>query len=220
MTTADASVWRRQLKGSRGDLARRAGLLFIVGSTCFALGSFPVYFLNVPGQVVGVTFFVGSLFFTSAGVTQLQDVTDGGGRLVQFDDRDWWATVVQFVGMLFFNVNTFRAAFVDVASDEVNRLIWAPDFFGSIAFLIASHLAWLVVCGRLWCVRRDSALWWMAALNYVGSIFFMLSALGAYTLETTGDVVNLTWVNLGTFVGAVCFLLGGYLLLPQRDSGA
>lgn len=216
MAGADAGVWHRQLKGSRGDLSRRAGLFFIVGSTCFALGSFPVYFLNVPAQVVGVTFFVGSLFFTSAGVTQLQEGTAGFERLVQVDSKVWWALVVQLVGMLFFNVNTLRAAFVDVPADEVNRLIWAPDFFGSVAFLIASHLAWLVVCGRLWRVRRDDADWWMAVLNYVGSMFFMLSALGAYTLETTGDVVNITWVNVGTFVGAVCFLLGAYLLLPQR----
>lgn len=216
MARADSGVWHRQLKGSRHDLSRRAGLLFMVGSACFALGSFPVYFLNVPAQVVGVTFFVGSIFFTSAGVTQLQEETGGFEHLVQTSSRVWWALVVQLAGMIFFNVNTFRAAFVGVPTDEVNRLIWAPDFFGSVAFLIASHLAWLVVCGRLWCVRRDSAEWWMAALNYVGSIFFMLSALGAYTLETTGDVVNITWVNVGTFVGAVCFLLGGYLLLPRR----
>lgn len=218
MAEADTGVWHRQLKGSRGDLSRRAGLLFIVGSTGFALGSLPLFFLNVPAQVVGVTFFIGSIFFTSAGVTQLQDETRGFERLIQTDSKVWWALVVQLTGMLFFNVNTFRAAFVSVPTDEVNRLIWAPDFFGSIAFLIASHVAWLVACRRLWCVNKESADWWMAALNYVGSIFFMLSALGAYTLETTGDVVNITWVNIGTFIGAVCFLLGAYLLLPKRSS--
>lgn len=218
MDKADPGIWRRQLEGSRGDLSRRAGLLFLVGSTCFALGSFPPYFLNVSAQFVGVTFFVGSVFFTSAGVTQLQDVTSGWSHWIRAHGKVWWATVIQFVGMLFFNVNTFRAAFVDVPTDEVNRLIWAPDFFGSVAFLIASHIAWLVVCGRLWCVRRESTDWWMASLNYVGSIFFMLSALGAYTLETTGDVANITWVNVGTFVGAVCFFLGAYLLLPRRGA--
>lgn len=118
--------------------------------------------------------------------------------------------------MIFFNVNTFRAAFVSVPSDEVDRLIWAPDFYGSVAFLVASHFAWLAVCNRVWCVRPESADWWIAALNYAGSIFFMLSAIGAYTLPTTGDVVNLIWVNAGTFFGAVGFLLGGYLLLPER----
>jgi hypothetical protein len=216
MGGASTGIWHRQLKGSRGDLSRRAGLLFIVGSACFALGSFPLFFRNVPAQVVGVTFFIGSIFFTSAGVTQLQEETAGFERLIQFGSKVWWALVVQLAGMVFFNVNTFRAAFSDIPADEVNRLVWAPDFFGSIAFVIASHLAWIVVCGRLWCVQRRSADWWMAGLNYVGSIFFMLSALGAYTLETTGDVANIAWVNGGTFAGAVCFLLGAYLLLPGR----
>lgn len=204
-------MWRRQLAGAPGDLSRRAGLLFMPGSACFALGSFPLYFNNLSASVVGVTFFVGSLFFTSAGVTQLLQVRrHPGGRKV------FWATVIQFIGMLFFNINTFRGAFLDVSSADVNQLVWAPDFYGSIAFLVASHLAWLAVCGRLWCVDRQSSDWWVAALNYGGSIFFMLSAIGAFTLPTTGEMANIILVNLGTFAGAVGFFLGGYLLLPAR----
>jgi hypothetical protein len=45
----------------------------------------------------------------------------------------------------------------------------------------------------------------------------MLAAIGAFTLPTNGNVVNLTLVNTGTFLGAACFFLGGYLLLPARD---
>ena len=187
----------------------------MIGSTCFALGSLPPYFDNLSARTVGMTFFVGSLFFTSAGVTQLvQARRDPGGRKV------WWATVIQFVGMIFFNINTFRAAFVSVPSGQVNQLVWAPDFYGSICFLVASHLSWLVVCRRLWCVQRDSADWWIAALNYGGSIFFMLAAIGAFTLPTTDELVNIIWVNAGTFVGAAGFFLGAYLLLPQGRAGA
>lgn len=183
----------------------------MVGSACFALGSFPFYFNSFSGRVVGLTFFAGSIFFTSAGITQLVQVRrDRGDRLV------FWATIIQLAGMLFFNINTFRAGFGDVPAGDVNQLVWAPDFYGSVAFLIASHLAWLSVCGRLWRVDRTSADWWVAAVNYIGSIFFMLSAIAAFTIPTTGDVVNITIVNLGTFAGAVCFFLGGFLLLPER----
>jgi hypothetical protein len=213
VTRAADSVWRRQLNASTGDPSRRSGILFMIGSSCFALGSVPMYFSNVPGQVVGVTFFVGSIFFTSAGLTQLLEAKGASG-----DRLAWWAAVIQLVGMVFFNVNTFRAAFGSVPVGEVNRLIWAPDLFGSVAFLVASHLAWLVVCDRLWCVQRSNDEWWIAALNYLGSIFFMLAALADYTLPTTGDVVNITVVNTGTFLGAVCFFLGAYLLLPQRQA--
>ena len=95
--------------------------------------------------------------------------------------------------------------------------MWAPDFFGSIAFLIASHLGWTAVCHRLWCVRRDDPDWWGSLLNYVGSIFFMASAIASFTLRTTGETINITIVNVGTFLGAVCFFVGAYLLLPPAD---
>ena len=48
-------------------------------------------------------------------------------------------------------------------------------------------------------------------MNYVGSMFFMLSAIASFTLTTTGEEVNTTIVNSGTFAGAVCFLVGAYL---------
>ncbi|MGD2061546.1 MAG: hypothetical protein PVF87_11805, partial [Acidimicrobiia bacterium] len=122
----------------------------MIGSSCFAVGSFPPFFLNVSGRLVGVTFFVGSLFFTSAGITQLLQVAGprGARHWARAADANWWAAVVQLMGMLLFNVNTFRAAFVDIPTDDVNRLIWAPDLFGSLAFLIASHIAWWMVCRR------------------------------------------------------------------------
>ena len=47
----------------------------------------------------------------------------------------------------------------------------------------------------------DDADWWVAALNYVGSIFFMLSAIASFTLTTTGEELNTTIVNAGTFLG-------------------
>ena len=48
----------------------------------------------------------------------------------------------------------------------------------------------------------------------------MLSAIAALTLPTTGEMVNITVVNAGTFLGAVCFLVGGYLLWPAAPRSA
>ena len=45
--------------------------LFIIGSACFVLGSVPAYLNAVGGVADGVTFVVGSLFFTSASFGQL-----------------------------------------------------------------------------------------------------------------------------------------------------
>ena len=54
--------------------------------------------------------------------------------------------------------------------------------------------------------------WSVAALNLLGSIAFGVSAVAARYVGTTGNVANLELVNLGTFVGAVCFLVGAALL--------
>jgi hypothetical protein len=214
--------WRRRLTWDPTVLDWRVAALFMVGSFFFALGSFPPYALRVDGRAVAVTFAAGSVFFTAAAYSQFLTVINPGGdespalRLWAWEPHEilWWATVVQSAGTLFFNISTFAAVDFSLTTREAERLVWAPDFFGSIAFLVASHLAWVAVCHRVWCVQRDSADWWIAALNYVGSILFMLSALGAFILPTTGDVVNITLVNLGTFGGAVCFFVGAYLLLP------
>jgi hypothetical protein len=207
--------WRRTVAWTPGELDWWVPVLFLVGATLFALGSFPAYAQLVDPRVVGVTFVVGAVFFTSAATGQLGQAS-GGPRVwaPRSRDRLWWAALVQLAGTLLFNVNTIDAMTTTFTVQQENRLVWAPDFFGSIAFLVASHLAWLATCGRLWLVRRDDPDWWSAALNYVGSIWFMASALAAFTLETTGEPVNLALVNSGTFLGAVCFWLGAWVLLP------
>ena len=221
--------WHRELTWNPSDLGWRIAALFMTGSFLFALGSFPPYSQLVDGRIVGITFVVGSLFFTSAGYSQFLQVINspeeaGGDAPESFRFWAWqparvlwWAAFVQSIGTLLFNVNTIDAMRQSLTAEETNRLVWAPDFFGSIAFLIASHLAWTAVCHRLWCVRRDDPDWWGALLNYVGSIFFMASAIASFTLQTTGEARNITVVNIGTFVGAVCFFVGAYLLLPAVE---
>jgi hypothetical protein len=182
----------------------------MVGSLLFALGSFPPYSQLVDPRAVGVTFVVGSVFFTAAAASQLVATlaTDRSDRLAVC------AGCVQLIGTVLFNINTIDALIETLDPQQVRRLVWGPDLFGSVAFLVASHLAWLDACGRPWCMRRDDSDWWVAAVNYSGSIFFMLSAIASFVLPTTGDALNTAVVNVGTFVGALCFLAGAYLLLP------
>jgi hypothetical protein len=221
--------WRRSLSWQPARLGWRVAALFMVGSALFAIGSFPPYAERVASGVLGATFFVGSLFFTSASYSQfLQTInaTDDGTRITgeRFRFVAWqprrvlfWATLVQLAGTLFFNASTYHAMATNLSTEQANHLVWAPDFFGSIAFLVASHLAWWFVCGRLWCMHRDDSNWWNAALNYLGSIFFMVSAIGAFTQPSTNDLVNARMANAGTFAGAVCFLVGAYVLLPAKQ---
>jgi len=222
--------WRRLITWNPRDLGWRVAVLFMVGASVFALGSFPAYAQTVDPGTVGITFVVGSLFFTSAAYSQFLQVINepddgvrpGSFRFFAWQPRRmlWWAAAVQLVGTLLFNLSTIDAMFENLSVEETNRLVWAPDFLGSVSFLIASHLAWLYVCRRMWCVRRGDTDWWISAVNYLGSVFFMAAAITSFTLETTGEELNQTIVNSGTFLGAVCFFVGAYLLLPPvRGSG-
>ena len=205
-------------------------MLFIVGSALFALGSFPPYSQLVDGRVVGITFVIGSLFFTTAALSAAVRVIDedrnDGTRARWWSEsrisRLRWAAVIQLAGTLLFNLNTIDAMITTFDVEETNRLVWAPDFVGCIAFLVASHLYWWDTRTRR---RRDlddthDSEWWSSLLNYVGSVFFMISAIAAFTLTTTGEAINTAFVNSGTFAGALCFLVGSYVLLPEPSPKA
>jgi hypothetical protein len=198
------------------DLGRWTATLFIIGSSLFALGSFPVLAARVDARAAGATFVLGSVFFTSAAYCQYLQTINGAARgtvdrrrFWSFTTRnaEWWTASVQLVGTLLFNVSTTGALISALYTHrDSNLLVWGPDIFGSTAFLIASQLGWWSVCGTWWCVRRSSPNWWMAVLNYAGSIFFMASAIAALTLPTTGQELDVALVNSATFFGALFFL--------------
>jgi len=207
------------------------GALFAVGSLCFAVGAVPGYATAVGLTADGVTFFVGSLFFTSAAALQYLEVANTrvgvpGARpprhrhLVTWEpDRvDWWAGAVQLVGTLFFNVSTY-AALHAATVQQMNRRVWTPDALGSACFLVASWLAWTEVCHGRWSWPPDGYSWWIGALNLAGSVAFGASAVGSYIVPTTSQARNPALMTLGTFLGAIAFLVGGLLLWPERTSG-
>lgn len=203
------------------------GSLFAIGSVCFALGSMPLYFDHVAPRAVGWTFFVGSLFFTSAAYLQYDEAVHAPDDVVTAERRprrlasllhwhprriDAWAATVQLVGTVFFNISTLSATQADLAVDQARRLVWAPDVLGSICFLVASWLAYTEV-NRGALPRPDRSVgWWIATVNLVGSVLFGVSAVGARYLRSTGELANVALVNVGTFLGAVGFLVGAVLL--------
>ena len=100
------------------------GVLFAVGSILFALGAVPGFADAVGITADAVTFFVGSLFFTAAGFLQYREVVDSGPdgppngwrRVFTYSPQriDWWATAIQLVGTIFFNVSTGNAMRLDL----------------------------------------------------------------------------------------------------------
>jgi hypothetical protein len=47
------------------------------------------------------------------------------------------------------NLSTYDALRTGLSTAAENRVIWAPDALGCVAFLVASALAWVEVCGGL-----------------------------------------------------------------------
>ena len=173
-----------------------------------------------------MTFFIGSLFFTGAGFLTYREAVDAGpqppGRarrrffVYQPGRIDWWATAVQLAGTLFFNVSTGVAMVSDISAQAAHRHVWRPDAFGSVAFLVASALAWFEVCHGWVAWRPRAWSWWITLLNLTGSVAFGVSAVAGYISPSTGKIHNAELTNLGTFIGALCFLAGALLLMPER----
>ena len=84
-----------------------------------------------------------------------------------------------------------------------------------MCFLVSSWLSWAEECDGPFAWRPKSISWQITLLNLVGSIAFGVSAIASY-IKPNGDLVSLALTNLGTFVGAICFLVGAVLLLPER----
>lgn len=208
----------------------RLGLLFGLGSVCFAVGSLPLYAARAAPEVAAWTFVVGSVLFTSAAAFQVAGTPQ--------DDRlDRAAALVQLVGTVCFNVSTY-AATRDLSAPSARRLVWAPDVYGSVCFLVASVLACVAVRravrpravhgvpgsvpgtaagergapGARVAWRRGSVDWWVAALNLAGSVAFGAAAVAARYVAGTTEETNVALVNAGTCAGAVCFLAGAALL--------
>jgi hypothetical protein len=209
------------------------GVLFAIGAALFTIGSVPAYFHAVGTDADAITFFVGSLFFTTASFLQYLQTVNAphqvGGeasatrlRIWSWEPNriDWTSSVVQFVGTVFFNLTTLAAIDTALDATQAKRLIWAPDAVGSVCFLVASWLAWSEVSHGSWSWRPTSLSWGIAALNLLGSVAFGAAAIASWVVPTTGEVRNIELVNLGTALGGLCFLVGAILLLPERTRAA
>lgn len=194
---------------SKRTAERWTGILFALGSTCFLIGPFPGYVQLVGSSADGITFFVGSILFTTAAFLELATTgITGGGRL------DWWAGTIQFAGTLFFNVSTWAAMQDALDTKATDRLVWAPDVFGSICFLVSSWLAYRAVNGTFGRSCRHDGPARIAFANLFGSVAFGISAIGSFVVPSSGDILALGLANFTTAIGAACFLFGAILLLP------
>jgi YrhK-like protein len=202
-------------------------VLFALGSLCFLAAAVASQWASSPRPAIGVTFFLGSIFFTSASYLQYSEAVNVEHSLVARKRRrwrpasweprriDWLAASVQLVGTVFFNISTFAAMRHGLSTGQSNRRVWAPDALGSICFLLSSELAYAEVCHRWVCLRCRSLSWRIVALNLIGSIAFGAAAIASLLEPSSGEPISARIANAGTAVGGLYFLVGALALMPE-----
>jgi hypothetical protein len=198
------AIDHRPLARAHWDRLIAAG--FAIGAICFFVGPFPGFVQLVGQGADGVVFFVGSVFFTLAAGLELREATLRLGRWAS--NPSWWSAAIQFAGTLLFNFNTFAAMQDGLSAQQENRLVFAPDLFGSACFLVSGVLAYRVASGP------EAS---MAAVNLAGCVFFGISAVASYVVPSTGSVLDLAAVNWCTALGALCFFIGALMLIPRKS---
>ena len=207
-------------------------VLFMIGASCFILGSvlFLAGFENY--SLISLIFFIGSIFFTSAGYSQYNqsinaETTVGVSPQThkrkwlawQPDRIDFWVTFSQLFGTIMFNFNTFDA-FLGLGWFGQDLLIWVPDMLGSLFFQISGTLAVFEICHRGCRWQRRSISWWITMINFTGCVAFSISAVLAFVRPDPLFQNLAIYATIFTLVGAVCFFVGAYLMWPEMSAEA
>ena len=126
---------------------------------------------------------------------------------------EWFSAAVQFGGTVLFNVSTGASVWAHEVIAE-RRLVWAPDATGSLAFLVSAVLGIVAVTVSVGWWEPASRDWQAQWVNMIGCVAFAASAVGAFVYRS-GNMADEALANLGTFLGALCFLAAALLVLPR-----
>jgi hypothetical protein len=203
-------------------------VLFALGSLCFTVAAIAAQWASISRPGIGVTFFVGSIFFTCASYLQYSETVNvehsvctharhARWRPASWEPRriDWLAASVQLIGTIFFNLSTFAAMKHGLDTRQVNARVWGPDALGSICFLLSSELAYAEVCHRWVCLKLRSLSWRIVTLNLLGSLAFGAAAIASLIEPASGEPISARVANGGTALGGLCFLMAALALMPE-----
>lgn len=199
-------------------MLRRQCWLFVIGSSLFAIATAPGFAMVGGAGAANLLCFIGSWFFTSAALIQLllsrpSQSRSWRARSVRIE---LFSAATQFIGTLRFNISTGAALWAHRIPAR-RHFVWWPDATGSVSFLVSGALGVAAVSLTVGVVALKSREWLAAWINMVGCIAFGASAASAFI--TKKGVTEDAWVaNVGTFLGALCFLVAALITLPKRSS--
>ncbi len=192
--------------------------MFAIGSSLFAIATAPGFALFGGAGATNLLCYVGSWFFTSAALLQLVLSRPSMDRSWATSSirAEWLSAATQFAGTLCFNVSTGAALWAHRLPSR-RHFVWGPDAAGSVTFLVSGVLGIAAVSLAVGIFQLKSRDWLAAWINMIGSIAFGVSAAGAFI--TKKGITEDAWLaNIGTFVGALCFLIAALLVLPKHVS--
>ncbi len=207
-----------------------AATAFVLGGSLFALGA-ALAQGDVGGPLLPASVYLaGGVFFSSGGYASVLQVVngpreDGAGAFAaghwrwwapEWRRLEWLAALVLFAGTLVFAINLVDSFIAELTPRQADRLIWSPDMIGCALFLVSGHLSMVELSGR-WhpCWRPAELGWWIVAVNQLGSLLFMVSAVASF-VHSDGDLTSVGVANWGTLTGALCFAFAGVLQEFER----
>ncbi len=181
-----------------------AASAFVVGGSLFATGA-ALAQGDVGGpRLVAAVYLAGGAFFSSGGAASVRLARDRS-------PLEQLSALVLFVGTLVFAINLLDSLLGDLSPAQYDRLVWSPDMVGCALFLVSGHLAMVRISGTwLPCWRPRELGWRIVAVNQLGSVLFMVSAV-ASLVRADGDMIAIGIANWGTLTGALCFALAGLM---------
>ncbi len=218
-----------------GDAERRLRLVnavaataFVVGGSLFAIGAGLAQSGASPSLYLSI-YLIGGFFFSSGGYASLVQVVNEPGEGVVAPQRwRWWSreprrlawlsALVLFAGTIVFAINLVDSFIQNLDAASEDRLVWSPDVVGCSLFLVSGHLAMVSIGGWRFWQRRDLG-WWIVAVNQLGSVFFMVSAIASFVRPSTGDELAVSLANWGTLTGAACFAIAGLMQEFEHPAG-
>jgi hypothetical protein len=225
-----ASVQTRGRSSRRSVLVNAvAATAFLIGGSLFALGA-ALAQAGVNPTACATIYLVGGVFFSTGGYASVLQVVNEPGEGEAAPGRwrwwsreprrlQWMSAVALFAGTLVFAINLVDSFIAELSPAAENRLVWSPDMIGCALFLVSGHLALVGIGGgrRFW--RRRDLGWWIVAVNQIGSILFMVSAVASFVSPADGDVLAVGIANWGTLLGALCFAVAGLMQEFEHPHG-
>jgi len=228
-----ARAWAdRETRARLRRLNALAASSFVVGGSLFAIGA-ALAQGDVGGPLLPASvFLVGGVFFSTGGYVSLLQVVNGpreeadGGFAAprwrwwaaEWGRLEWLSALVLFAGTLVFAINLVDSFATELTPRQADRLIWSPDMVGCALFLVSGHLAFMEISGHWYPSWRPRELgWWIVAVNQLGSVLFMVSAVASF-VHTSGELTSEAIANWGTLTGALCFAVAGALQEFERPA--